>query len=227
MIRISSSLFFVFSSTKRPDITSPYTVQDREGIRIQNEKIPQLVHQLLPDIQLIVCLRNPVDRAVSSYFHQIRAGNIKPTESILDVAQFHGIESMGYYDVHFANWLKYFPMERFLILFYETDIRDDANKNETLKRVFQHIHVDDAFEASELTSKHNYRHTDFDMRLNHYPLPGAVRRMIKKYTPIQIKERDVWRIKVKVEERAALRERFVPHNENLEKLLGHKLPWQY
>ncbi|MCA9926346.1 MAG: sulfotransferase domain-containing protein, partial [Anaerolineales bacterium] len=200
--------------------TSPYKVLDREGIRLQNEQIPRLVHELLPDIQLIVCLRDPVDRAVSSYFHQIRAGNIKPTESILEAAPYHGIESMGYYDIHFTNWLKYFPLERFLILFYGVDIRDDTNKKKALKRVFQHINVDDTFEPTELTSQYNYRHTDFDMRLNHYPLPKFVRRRIKKHTPAQIKKMDLWKIKVRAAERAILRERFVPHNKRLEKILG-------
>lgn len=205
--------------------TSPYSEKDREGTKLQNEKIPALVYNALGDIKFIVCLRDPVDRAVSSYFHQIRAGNIKPTESILEVSRYHGIESMGYYDIHFTNWLKYFSLDNFLILFYETDIHDDIRKGRTLARIFQHIGVDARFKPVELTSKFNARKTDFEMHLNHFPIPGFIKRRITRYTPSFIKESNKWKLAVSQRDRDILRKRFAKHNEALEKIIHLKLPW--
>ena len=32
-----------------------------------------------PDLQLVVCLRHPVDRAISAYFHHMKAGRYPPS----------------------------------------------------------------------------------------------------------------------------------------------------
>lgn len=36
--------------------------------------IPERIHMLIPDVRLIALLRNPVDRAISHYFHSTRSG---------------------------------------------------------------------------------------------------------------------------------------------------------
>jgi hypothetical protein len=41
---------------------------------IAYRQIPGLVHDLLPDVRLLVLLRNPVDRAISHYHHFVRLG---------------------------------------------------------------------------------------------------------------------------------------------------------
>ncbi|UHD17096.1 sulfotransferase domain-containing protein [Thiocapsa bogorovii] len=206
--------------------TTKYFENDREGVALQNEEVPRLVHELLPDLKLVVSLRDPVDRAVSSYFHQIRSGNVKPGERILDVAHLHGIESMGYYDIHLENWLKYYPLDRILVLWYESDIRDDRSKRATLRRTFRHLDVDDSFEPTGLNDKVNAKRPDFDVRVNHMPFPDAVRRFIKRRVPKFVKERSLWKIDVAAGERAKLKERYLPHMERMSLLLGEQHPWQ-
>lgn len=41
---------------------------------LSNPRAAQRVHRLFPDIRIIVMLRDPVDRAISHYFHEVRAG---------------------------------------------------------------------------------------------------------------------------------------------------------
>lgn len=205
--------------------TSPYQEKDREGFSVQNEQIPRLVHALIPDVQIIVSIREPVSRAVSSYFHQIRDQNIKPGESILEVAHLHGIESMGYYDVHFENWFKHFQREQFLILFYEEDVLADGSKQQTLKRVFQHIGVDDSFEPTQMGRRFNPKRPFFDLHLNQYPLPPKAKKAIKKLTPTTIQNSERWDIQVTEAEREELKARYKPHNQRLESILGRPLPW--
>ena len=59
------------------------------------EDIPKLVHDFNPDMKLILLIRNPVNRAISAYYHHIRKGRISPHEKILDVKDIYGIQSMG------------------------------------------------------------------------------------------------------------------------------------
>jgi hypothetical protein len=41
-------------------------------------EVPERINKDLPDVKLIAVLRNPIDRAVSSYFHNIKYGFIPP-----------------------------------------------------------------------------------------------------------------------------------------------------
>jgi hypothetical protein len=85
------------------------------------ENIPALVAKHYPDIRLVVSLRDPVDRAVSAYYHHLRAGRVSPKESILAAKDRFGIVSMGFYEVHLRRWREHFPADQLLVLLYEED----------------------------------------------------------------------------------------------------------
>ena len=202
--------------------TSDEARERGESSRTKN--IPALVHGVLPDLKLIVCLRNPVDRAVSAYYHHIRQGRVTHKQRLAMVADRFGITSMGYYDVHLQNWLTYYPADRVLTLIYEDDILDE-NKLATLKRVFRHIGVDDTFVPDDVFARHNTANLHFDIRIHHLSLPDVLRAVIRRATPDFIRHLPIWKIPVTHEERAELREVFRPHNRALGKLLDRELPW--
>lgn len=111
----------------------------------------RLAHDLhSPD--LIACLRNPVDRAVSAYFWWMRWGliPIEPVEvglrRILDGSHDSGsvvepVLAYGRYHEHLARYLKTFPRQRLLILL-DDDLRHD--RRETLGRAADFLDVDPA-----------------------------------------------------------------------------------
>ncbi len=186
--------------------------------------IPRLVHAGLPELKLIVCLRDPVERAVSAYFHHIRQGRISDKQRLAEVAHRFGIETMGFYDEHLRNWMEYFPADQFLVLIYELDLRDE-NKRSTLRRVFEHIGVDDSFAPRDLYARHNSKSAHFDMRVRHFPVPNLVRSAIRRLAPDAIRERDFWKIPIDPCERESLTEIYRPHIAALQDLLGRELPW--
>ena len=108
---------------------------------------PERVATTLPNIKLIVLLRNPVDRAYSHYNHEKVRGREslsfedamkaekerlrKEKEKMLEDKNYQCLEylyfsylSRGIYVEQLKNWMNFFPKEQFLILKYE-DFVDD------------------------------------------------------------------------------------------------------
>jgi hypothetical protein len=185
-----------------------------------NRDIPKLVHNHYPDIKLVLSLRNPVDRAISAYYHLIRMRLISPHSRILDVKDRYGIVSMGFYALHLSRWREVFPPDQFLILLYEEDIAH--NKEQTLRRVYRFIGVDDSFKPHNLEAKHNTRSNYFYMRTNYYS-----RRLAKKLEsilPAALRNSNLWTIPVYAKEIEELTRIYQTHNEQLSTLIGRQLP---
>ena len=109
------------------------------------------VRELLPDVKLIAILRDPVERAWSSYLHVRRDGG-EPHADIRDAlaaepdriragwpAIYHYVRA-GRYAQHLTNYLGHFPRKQLLVLFYE-DLRDRPAT--LLRDVFRHLEVDE------------------------------------------------------------------------------------
>jgi len=198
-----------------PDVT------ERESGGADNEGLPQRVYQHLPDAKCIVILRDPVERAVSAYFHHIRARRIRVSERLGDLGDTYGLRSMGYYDVHLARWQVLFPKERWLVLFYEEDIVN--NKELTLRRVFEFLDVNPAFLPRGLNRGINRRRSPLHMRLNFYA--PRLADALDSRLPTAVTHARPFQIQVSVQERAELAAEYAPHNERLAEQLGRQLPW--
>lgn len=82
-----------------------------------NKQIPESVTAFLGDeIQFIISLRNPVERAVSAYLHHIHHGAVRPDQNLLDVDAPLGIVDMGFFGAHLKNWLRVYPAKQFLVI---------------------------------------------------------------------------------------------------------------
>lgn len=86
---------------------------------------PKRIHDLSPDIKIILIARNPIDRAVSDYNQLIRKQHKSNHGSFEDYV-FDKLTgsintecspiSTSCYDVHFRRWLKYFNRSQFHIV---------------------------------------------------------------------------------------------------------------
>jgi len=102
--------------------------ESKESGRTSN--VPFLLYKHYPDMKFVILFRDPVDRAISAYYHHIRARRISPSTPISEVWHQYGILSMGFYYSQLCEWLKLFSLNQFLILIYEHDIV--KNKEETV-----------------------------------------------------------------------------------------------
>jgi len=176
-----------------------------------------------PDLRLIVCLRDPVDRAVSAYFHHMKAGRYPPSVSLLEATKaWPDIREFGCYGTQLDAWLNRFPLESFLFLVYEEEIRPDAAKAETLRRVFEHIGVDPSFTPKDTALRRNEQGSHFDIRLKH---ASTLAQHLMKRLPERARAWSHWDIKVSDADRQALAAEYVPEVARLEQLLERTMPW--
>lgn len=176
-----------------------------------------------PHLQLIVCVRDPVERAVSAYFHHMKAGRYPPTTSLLQAAlAWPDIREFGRYGTQLQAWLRVFPLESFLFLVYEDDIVPDEVKPRTVRRVFEHIGVESSFAPRDMVRRRNVRSSDFDIRLRH---AGPMRRRLMTALPERTRDSPRWSIPVEDRDIETLRAEYAPETELFEQLVGRRMSW--
>ena len=171
---------------------------------------PKRVFRILPNVKIIILLRNPIDRAYSHYHHEIRYGaetlsfeqaieresaRLKGEWEILSTRPGYRSFSMehfsyltrGVYADQLRSWFEVFPKEQLLILLTE-ELMQDAS------RVF----LD----------------TLFFLDLPEWTMPQFNKIHIGRYPEL------------KKETRKSLAEYFAPHNERLQDFLGRRPDWK-
>lgn len=173
--------------------------------------VPARVRKLLPNVKLIVLLRDPVDRSISHYFHQVRRGReslgmeaafAAETDRIgLEKAQLiqgedfkvenyrrFSYRERSLYAEQLERWFNYFPREQFFI---DTSERFYSETETFLRDVFLFLGVDSDVKVPDLKPRNVGMPRDDD--------------------PVF---------------RAKLSAIFKPHNERLEQLLERDFDWQ-
>ena len=137
---------------------------------IFNPLAPSRIHQLVPRVKLLVLLRNPTERAISHYFHEIRrhkedlplfealereeerlaevtrAGNYKSEEFIC-----HSYMSRGLYRQQLERYLDRFARHQLLVI-HSAELFQEPRT--TLRSVFEFLEVDPTFEIGNLAPRH-------------------------------------------------------------------------
>lgn len=189
----------------------------------RRDLIPQRIHDAIPDVKLILILRDPIERAVSAYYHYLRKGKWPNWPSFSDVGDSLATISEGYYDVHLARWLEFFDPDQLQVLVYEEVFRDAASRASAIRRTLEHVGVDASFEPTSTERPVNRRMSHFNLRTNQ--LPRVPRGLIRRGVPRRVQDRFDWGIGVTEAERAALRPVYEPHVEQLSDMLGRDFPW--
>lgn len=104
------------------------------------QKTAPIIKQNFPDIKLIACLRNPVERIFSHYLLKKNEGGIDC--SFEDFIKDDGLVKVGFYYSQLTTFLKFFCRENMLILLYE-DI--EKNPLEFIQKIYKFAGVDQNF----------------------------------------------------------------------------------
>ncbi|MXO85126.1 hypothetical protein GRI38_03680 [Altererythrobacter aurantiacus] len=199
------------------------------------ERVAPLMAADNPDLKLIFCVRDPVERARSHYNYAFsRMGPYMPNGAgrPMPFAEFVRDETMfemGNYAKHLETYFDTFGRDNVLIVLF-TDIR--KNLSDTLSRICRHIGVDPQFdyrkpETTNRTKYPKYHRTirQFDRALNLvYPhLP------VKMRNALLLKRRDLLfavdgdKYQLTDEERADARALYRPSVEKLQTMIDRDL----
>lgn len=178
--------------------------------------VPQRISQSLPDIKLIVLLRNPIDRAVSHYYHNRQFRKLREPLSFEQAIEqessriepeinqimadenykslphrYYSYLSRGIYIEQLVRWMNCFPRKSFLILKSE---ELSENPGKIMKQVCDFLGVSSIPSKSqeEVYKKYNVRQQKNDI-IPELPM------MITEY--------------------------FQPYNQRLEEYLGQNFNW--
>lgn len=122
----------------------------------------------LPDVKLIASLRNPIDRAISHYFHEVRMGREdRPIELALDPTSgdHPGLDepfiykdprhinksylARGFYAVQLQRFFEHVPADRLMIVESDKITNDPA----ALKDILAFLELDTTFSQFDTTRK--------------------------------------------------------------------------
>lgn len=105
--------------------------------------VPRRMYNMLPDIKLIYLVRNPVDRIISHYTHNIADGREQQdiNKALTNLTTNHYVMCSRYY-WQIEQYLQYFSKKQLLVV--HTQRLKDERKT-TLRAIFDFIGVDASF----------------------------------------------------------------------------------
>ncbi|MEO8295265.1 MAG: sulfotransferase domain-containing protein [Gemmatimonadota bacterium] len=167
---------------------------------LANPDSPARIRSVLPEVKMIALLRDPVDRAISNYFHEQRTGReTLPIAEAFRAEESRRVEmglghlsyrTRGLYAEQLERYYTLFPREQILVLRSETLFAEPAK---VMAQVCRFIGVDSALDTRE-------------------------------YEPRNVGGYDPAKVPVEVYE--ALTAFYAPHNERLYSLLGRDMKWR-
>ena len=172
------------------------------------ENVVKRIHQILPNVKLVLILRNPVDRAYSNYtdrvnrgteltsFHEVVKNELKfikkidfdsKNDNLAEIIKEPAYLAKGIYIKQLELWTKEFPLKQIHILSTEEMAKDPYK---TLEKVFEFFKI--SKESIKIPQK----------------------KKMKKYLPMNSDTRKL------------LIEFFKPYNEKLYKEINQKFDWE-
>ena len=154
----------------------------------------------VPDARIIAVLRHPVDRGYSQWLHLRQEG-------LEEVADFErawklGAEraaagwppiwlyrERGRYGEQLQRWLRHFPANQVLVLFYEEWLEQP---DETLARICRHLGIDDGILPR--VTRENVSSRQPRWKWLHHRMVGdnAARRLAQRYLPLPVRDLVTW-----------------------------------
>lgn len=126
-------------------------------------EVPARIQKHLPDAKLIAVLRNPIDRAISAYFHNINNGFVPPLDVEIGMRKLilepsfssenkrsSEIIEFGYYHKYLTKYGQYINNNQLLIFLYEDIV---SNPLESIRRSYEFLGLSQDFTPKSLRSR--------------------------------------------------------------------------
>jgi hypothetical protein len=111
--------------------------------------VPRRIYQFNPEARFIYVLRDPIERTISHYLHEVRRGN-EHNDMMTAIEQNLLYRNISDYEKQLWQFLNYFDRDRFLIFTFEELVADTPR---TVKQVFDWLGINSSFEPLNLVQK--------------------------------------------------------------------------
>jgi hypothetical protein len=145
----------------------PWKTGEFSVLYFNDKNVPKRIYQYNPKIKLLLCLRNPIDRAFSHHLHEIKEGHIpQHLYKFSEAVKYNPTYlEMGKYATHLERYLEFFePKQIHIILFDDIQSKPD----EVLKNLFNFLEIDDQFTPSSINKKIYAAHTYISRGLDYF-----------------------------------------------------------
>ena len=194
--------------------------------------IPELISNELPNVKILVILRDPVIRAISSYKHNMRKANrvnISTKLSLQNISteypKFRILE-YGFYAKYLQIWKQFIPPERMLILIYEEDIINSPEQ--TISTVYEFLGLDKNYNSLNFKSVVHKSWSWTRILINYYTKPYFSKLIQSKCGTIFDKYDFLSSFAVSEKDIEFLRNSYLPEHAALEAVIGRKIDcWRY
>lgn len=164
------------------EVEDQIAVGEASTLYLYSKDAPQKIKQYIPDVKLIAILRNPIDRAYSSYSHLVRDGfeTLSFKQALEEEKQridrnwpplWH-YQQRGFYYQQLARYYDIFPSEQIRVYLYDDFIR---NAKKVTVDIFNFLGVDADFTAN----------TSQKMNVSGVPKNKAFHKIITQDNPLK------------------------------------------
>jgi len=196
--------------------------------------IPELVTTELPEVKILLILRDPVKRAISAYKHWMQKqnrwkGGLSPRLGLQEIATNHPkirLLEYGYYGRYLKLWKEFVPPERLRVFIFEEDVV--RHPHETIREIYEFLGLHSDFKPQGL-EKPVHRTWSVTRNLLRYYADPLSRRVLSKPVCNFLDRADPLKsLCLRESDIEFLRSVFLPQKEELEEILGRKLmAWRY
>lgn len=144
------------------DVKSEKAIGEASVVYLHSVDAANRIKDMVPEAKIIVILRNPVDRALSSYAHKIRDGyeevgvfmdafSLGEERARLNWQHLWQYRDMSFYAEELERYFHAFPRENIAVYKYE-ELTNNPQK--LLQNIFGFLEVDTSF-VPEMSVRHN------------------------------------------------------------------------
>ena len=133
--------------------------------------VPERMSSVIPDAKLVLLVRDPLDRILSSWLGKRAIGDFHPLAEAVRPSMDNEYVAKSAYATQLEQYLPYYDLDRILVL-----DQDDLlhRRRETLRRVFAFLGVDEAFDTPEFDTARHVTSNKRVMRLRGPLVPRRV-----------------------------------------------------
>lgn len=150
--------------------------------------VPERMHQEVPEARLIYCLRDPLERVLSHWVHNVAQGRERrPPDEALASPRENNYVLTSCYHFQLQAYLPYYDLDRILLL-DSSDLR--ADRRTTLRRVFEFLGADPGYDSDAFDRVHHVSSVkDRPARIDRFVPSVRVRAALKSVLPRALTER--------------------------------------